>query len=135
MFTCDLGTLWTAIAHAFTAVVGAGILALPWSVAQLGWILGPFVLVFFAIVTYYIATLLCDCYRTPDPVTGKRNHTYIHAVRELLGISLYFQCYNDYGIDKFALCPCISSFLLTMHSCCDGAYKSLRLSVPAMHHR
>ncbi|XP_011005424.1 PREDICTED: amino acid permease 8-like isoform X1 [Populus euphratica] len=79
------GTLWTATAHAFTAVVGAGILALPWSVAQLGWILGPFILVFFAIVTYYIASLLCDCYRTPDPVTGKRNHTYIHAVRELLG--------------------------------------------------
>ncbi|XP_061945005.1 amino acid permease 8-like [Populus nigra] len=79
------GTLWTATAHAFTAVVGAGILALPWSVAQLGWILGPFVLVLFAIVTYYIASLLCDCYRTPDPVTGKRNYTYIHAVRELLG--------------------------------------------------
>uniref|UniRef100_A0A6N2MNG8 Amino acid transporter transmembrane domain-containing protein n=1 Tax=Salix viminalis TaxID=40686 RepID=A0A6N2MNG8_SALVM len=79
------GTLWTAIAHAFTAVVGAGILALPWSVAQLGWILGPFVVVVFAIVTYYIASLLCDCYRTPDPVTGKRNYTYIHAVRELLG--------------------------------------------------
>nr|XP_034896970.1 amino acid permease 8-like [Populus alba] len=79
------GTLWTATAHAFTAVVGAGILALPWSVAQLGWILGPFVLVFFAIVTYYIASLLCDCYRTPDPVTGKRNYTYIYAVRELLG--------------------------------------------------
>ncbi|KAL9379729.1 hypothetical protein Peur_028211 [Populus x canadensis] len=83
--TICLGTLWTATAHAFTAVVGAGILALPWSVAQLGWILGPFVLVLFAIVTYYIASLLCDCYRTPDPVTGKRNYTYIHAVRELLG--------------------------------------------------
>ncbi|KAB5529885.1 hypothetical protein DKX38_019966 [Salix brachista] len=85
MFHCYLGTLWTAIAHAFTAVVGAGILALPWSVAQLGWILGPFVVVVFAIVTYYIASLLCDCYRTPDPVIGKRNYTYIHAVRELLG--------------------------------------------------
>ncbi|CAK7344755.1 unnamed protein product [Dovyalis caffra] len=85
MFHCDLGTLWTATAHAFTAVVGAGILALPWSVAQLGWILGPFVVVVFAIVTYYIASLLCDCYRTPDPVTGKRNYTYILAVRELLG--------------------------------------------------
>jgi len=90
VFHCDLGTLWTATAHAFTAVVGAGILALPWSVAQLGWILGPFVLVFFAIVTYYIASLLCDCYRTPDPVTGKRNYTYIHAVRELLGMYLSF---------------------------------------------
>lgn len=75
----------TATAHAFTAVVGAGILALPWSVAQLGWILGPSVLVFFAFVTYYSAILLCDCYRTPDPVNGRRNHTYIAAVRALLG--------------------------------------------------
>ncbi|KAJ9145921.1 hypothetical protein P3X46_028248 [Hevea brasiliensis] len=79
------GTLATAIAHAFTAVVGAGILALPWSVAQLGWILGPFVLVFFAIITYYTAILQCDCYRTPDPVHGRRNYTYIDAVRNILG--------------------------------------------------
>ncbi|XP_048227148.1 amino acid permease 1 isoform X1 [Ricinus communis] len=79
------GTLGTATAHAFTAVVGAGILALPWSVAQLGWILGSFVLVTFAIITYYTAILLCDCYRTPDPLTGRRNYTYIDAVRSLLG--------------------------------------------------
>ncbi|KAJ4830526.1 Amino acid permease 8, partial [Turnera subulata] len=59
--------MWTATAHAFTAIVGSGILALPWSVAQLGWILGPFFLVLFAVITYYIAVLLCDCYRTPDP--------------------------------------------------------------------
>ncbi|KAF2297302.1 hypothetical protein GH714_020973 [Hevea brasiliensis] len=79
------GTLATATAHAFTAVVGAGILALPWSVAQLGWILGPFILISFAFVTYYTAILLCDCYRTPDPVHGRRNYTYIDAVRALLG--------------------------------------------------
>lgn len=79
------GTVWTATAHAFTAIVGSGILALPWSVAQLGWILGPFFLVFFAAVTYYIAILLCDCYRTPDPVKGRRNYTYMDAVRALLG--------------------------------------------------
>ncbi|KAJ6360598.1 hypothetical protein OIU77_004587 [Salix suchowensis] len=78
-------TVWTATAHAFTAIVGSGILALPWSVAQLGWILGPFFLLFFAAVTYYIAILLCDCYRTPDPVKGRRNYTYMDAVRALLG--------------------------------------------------
>ncbi|XP_011005427.1 PREDICTED: amino acid permease 4-like isoform X2 [Populus euphratica] len=79
------GTVWTATAHAFTSTVGSGILALPWSVAQLGWILGPFFLVFFAAVSYYIAILLCDCYRTPDPVKGRRNYTYMDAVRALLG--------------------------------------------------
>jgi proton-coupled amino acid transporter len=85
--------VWTATAHAFTAIIGSGILALPWSVAQLGWILGPFFLVFFAAVTYYIAILLCDCYRTPDPVKGRRNYTYMDAVRALLGScsSFFFQ--------------------------------------------
>ncbi|WCJ44177.1 amino acid permease 8 [Euphorbia peplus] len=79
------GNLGTATAHAFTAAVGAGILALPWSMAQLGWILGCFVVLSFAIITYFTAILLADCYRTPDPVNGKRNFTYISAVRTLLG--------------------------------------------------
>ncbi|KAF9589446.1 hypothetical protein IFM89_023764 [Coptis chinensis] len=79
------GTVWTATAHAITATIGSGVLALPWSVAQLGWIIGPFVLIFFSFVTYYTATLLCDCYRSPDPVNGRRNYTYIGAVRACLG--------------------------------------------------
>ncbi|KAG9456987.1 hypothetical protein H6P81_001495 [Aristolochia fimbriata] len=79
------GTVWTATAHAVTAVVGSGVLALPWSVAQMGWILGPFVLVGFATITYFTATLLSDCYRTPDPVKGRRNYTYMDAVRACLG--------------------------------------------------
>ncbi|KAJ0028131.1 hypothetical protein Pint_35890 [Pistacia integerrima] len=78
------GTLWTGTAHAFTAIVGSGILALPWSVARLGWILGPLVLVTFAIVTYYTSINFSDCYRTPDPVTGRKNHTCGDAVRTLL---------------------------------------------------
>ncbi|KAK1588478.1 hypothetical protein Q3G72_023759 [Acer saccharum] len=79
------GTLWTGIAHAFTATIGSGILALPWCMGQLGWILGPFVLVSFAAITYYTAIHLCDCYRTPDPVNGRRNYNYMGAVRALLG--------------------------------------------------
>ncbi|PIA42055.1 hypothetical protein AQUCO_02100121v1 [Aquilegia coerulea] len=86
------GTLWTAIAHAITATIGSGVLSLPWSVAQLGWIIGGFVLVFFAIVTYYTAILLCDCYRSPDPVNGKRNHTYKDAVRACLGAREVLLC-------------------------------------------
>ncbi|RVW94978.1 Amino acid permease 1 [Vitis vinifera] len=71
--------------HAFTSIVGSGILALPWTLAQLGWIVGPFVIVFFAAITYYFASLLCDCYRTPDQIKGKRNRTYMDAVRAFLG--------------------------------------------------
>ncbi|CAM8937093.1 unnamed protein product [Rhodiola kirilowii] len=86
------GTLWSGTAHAITATIGSGILALPWSVAQLGWIVGPISLACFAVITYYTAILLCDCYRSPDPVTGTRNPTYMHAVRAFLGERSVFLC-------------------------------------------
>ncbi|KAF6167078.1 hypothetical protein GIB67_041333 [Kingdonia uniflora] len=79
------GTVWTATAHAITAVIGSGVLALPWSVAQMGWIFGPLALVTFALITYYTALLLSDCYRSPDPIKGNRNHTYMGVVRACLG--------------------------------------------------
>lgn len=79
------GTLWTGITHAITAVIGSGILALPWSVAQMGWIFGPFCLVIFAYITYYASVLLSDCYRSPDSVYGHRNTTYTRVVRSWLG--------------------------------------------------
>jgi amino acid permease len=72
------------MAHIFTAVFGSGVLALPWSVAQLGWIAGPLALIGFSCVTYYTSTMLADTYRAPDPVTGSRNRTYMEAVRAYL---------------------------------------------------
>ncbi|RVX14572.1 putative amino acid permease 7 [Vitis vinifera] len=79
------GTLWSCIAHIITAVIGAGVLSLAWSTAQLGWIAGPISLFCFAIVTYVSAFLLSDCYRSPHPVTGTRNYCYMDAVRVNLG--------------------------------------------------
>ncbi|KAK7277009.1 hypothetical protein RIF29_18158 [Crotalaria pallida] len=79
------GTLRNAVAHIITAVIGAGVLSLAWSTSQLGWIAGPLSLLFFAVVTYVSSFLLSDCYRTPDPVTGKRNYSYMDAVRIYLG--------------------------------------------------
>lgn len=73
------------MAHIITAVIGSGVLSLAWSTAQLGWIGGPVALLCFAIVTYVSAFLLSDCYRSPDSVTGKRNRSYIEAVRLNLG--------------------------------------------------
>eukprot|EP01018_Ginkgo_biloba_P023744 Gb_30499 [translate_table: standard] len=78
------GDVWTASAHVITAVIGSGVLSLAWSVAQLGWLLGPLVLLAFSFVTYYTSILLADCYRSPDPVTGRRNHTYMEAVKTIL---------------------------------------------------
>ncbi|XP_047323676.1 amino acid permease 3-like [Impatiens glandulifera] len=74
-----------ASAHIVTAVIGSGVLSLAWATAQLGWIVGPIVLFMFAVVTYFTSTLLASCYRSGDPNTGKRNYTYMDAVRSNLG--------------------------------------------------
>uniref|UniRef100_M8BKK0 Amino acid transporter transmembrane domain-containing protein n=1 Tax=Aegilops tauschii TaxID=37682 RepID=M8BKK0_AEGTA len=86
------GTVWTASAHVITAVIGSGVLSLPWSVAQLGWVAGPVTLLLFALITYYTSVLLGDCYRSEDAVTGKRNYTYMEAVGSLLGKGQVWFC-------------------------------------------
>ncbi|RWV96598.1 hypothetical protein GW17_00040675 [Ensete ventricosum] len=75
------GTLWTASAHIITAVIGSGVLSLAWAIGQLGWVAGPVAMLLFSFVTYYTSALLADCYRSGDPNTGKRNYTYMDAVR------------------------------------------------------
>ncbi|CAN1801481.1 Amino acid permease 3 [Linum perenne] len=97
------GTVWTASAHIITAVIGSGVLSLAWSTAQLGWIAGPTVLFLFSFVTYYTSALLAACYRSGDPDTGKRNYTYMDAVKSLLGdfqekICGYVQYANLFGV-------------------------------------
>uniref|UniRef100_A0A5B6YYB2 Putative Amino acid permease 6 n=1 Tax=Davidia involucrata TaxID=16924 RepID=A0A5B6YYB2_DAVIN len=79
------GTLLTASAHIITAVIGSGVLSLAWAIAQLGWVAGPAVLMAFSFITYFTSTMLADCYRSPDPVTGHRNYTYMDVVRAHLG--------------------------------------------------
>ncbi|KAH7277148.1 hypothetical protein KP509_39G036100 [Ceratopteris richardii] len=86
------GNVWTASAHVITAVIGSGVLSLAWSIAQIGWIAGPFILLVFALITYYNAVLLADCYRHPDPISGRRNYTYIDAVRAHLGEKQVWLC-------------------------------------------
>ena len=71
-------------------MIGSGVLSLAWATAQLGWIAGPTVMFLFAFVTHYTSVLLAACYRSGDPDTGKRNYTYMDAVRENLGNLLSF---------------------------------------------
>uniref|UniRef100_J3L8Q7 Amino acid transporter transmembrane domain-containing protein n=1 Tax=Oryza brachyantha TaxID=4533 RepID=J3L8Q7_ORYBR len=79
------GTVWTAASHIITAVIGSGVLSLAWAIAQLGWVVGPAVMLLFALVIYFTSNLLADCYRTGDPATGRRNYTYMDAVKANLG--------------------------------------------------
>ncbi|KAK4491812.1 hypothetical protein RD792_002588 [Penstemon davidsonii] len=81
-----LGSVWTAVAHIVTGVIGSGVLSLAWSMAQLGWIVGPISMVCFAGVTLVSVYIVCDCYRYPDPMYGPlRNRSYIEAVQSNLG--------------------------------------------------
>ncbi|KAL0339804.1 UNVERIFIED_CONTAM: Amino acid permease 3 [Sesamum radiatum] len=80
-----IGTVWTTSAHIITAMIGSGVLSLAWAMAQLGWVAGPSAMFLFSIVTYYTSTLLTACYRSGDPDAGKRNYTYMDAVKANLG--------------------------------------------------
>lgn len=84
------GTIWTAIAHIITGVIGAGVLSLAWSIAQLGWVGGPVALFIFAIISLVSAFLLSDSYRTgkidPEKAYDEEecNSSYMLAVNRYL---------------------------------------------------
>lgn len=61
------GTIWSALVHIITAVIGSGVLSLAWSMSQLWWVAGPFTMLAFASVTVISVTLLCNCYNSLDP--------------------------------------------------------------------
>ncbi len=75
------GTTITASAHIITAVIGAGVLSLPYSMASLGWIGGPICFILFAGITLYTAQLLADLYI----IDGKRMRTYTMMVETCFG--------------------------------------------------
>ncbi|KNA19870.1 hypothetical protein SOVF_057470 [Spinacia oleracea] len=69
----------------YTAIIGSGVLSLAWATAQLGWLGGISTLLIFSGIMLYTSNLLADCYRAPDPVTEKRNYTYMDEVQANLG--------------------------------------------------
>uniref|UniRef100_A0A0D9WJ94 Amino acid transporter transmembrane domain-containing protein n=1 Tax=Leersia perrieri TaxID=77586 RepID=A0A0D9WJ94_9ORYZ len=68
-----------------TVVIGSGVLLLAWAIVQLGWVVGPTVMFLFVVVIYFTSNLLADCYRTDDSSAGRRNYTYMDAVKANLG--------------------------------------------------
>jgi len=89
------GNLQKAVAHIITGVIGAGVLSLAWSVAQLGWIGGPFIILVFAGTTFVSSNLLSDCYTFSHPQHGNiRCSSLIDAVH-------FYQGY----------CTCLVSFI------------------------
>ncbi|KAG6710836.1 hypothetical protein I3842_05G022200 [Carya illinoinensis] len=86
------GTVASASAHIITAVIGSGVLSLAWAMAQLGWIAGIAAILIFSLITLLTSCLLADSYRSPDPVTGRRNYNYMEAVKNNLGGIKYKLC-------------------------------------------
>lgn len=96
IFIHPKGTQWTALAHIITGVIGAGVLSLAWSVAQLGWILGPVSIIAFAFITVVSTNLVSDCYTYPDPEGGViQNRSYMEAVKLYLGKKRPKSCSNE----------------------------------------
>ncbi|KAM1079747.1 hypothetical protein EV1_014354 [Malus domestica] len=117
------GTVWTSSAHIITAVIGSGVLSLAWATTQLGWVAGPSVMLLFSFVTYYTSTLLSACYRSGDSVTGKKNYTYMDAVRSNLGgakvkICGYVQYLNLFGVSiGYTIASSISMMAIKRSNC------------------
>ncbi|XVE53767.1 hypothetical protein DITRI_Ditri03aG0028900 [Diplodiscus trichospermus] len=59
---------------------------------QLGWIAGVGTLLLFSRITYYTSSFLADCYRSPNSTSGKRNYSYMEAVKTNLGGIKYKAC-------------------------------------------
>jgi amino acid permease len=72
--------------HIFCAVVGAGVLALPQSVAWIGWAAGPLLILVFYLIILMSSHMLAKCYQTRGEDGQIYEHArYHHAVRHLLG--------------------------------------------------
>lgn len=68
--------------------VGAGVLAMPLSLGNLGWVAGPIAIILFYLVSVLAARLLASVYE----VDGVQHPRYFEAVRHILGASRAFAC-------------------------------------------
>ncbi|XP_076908495.1 putative amino acid permease 7 [Bidens hawaiensis] len=81
------GTVWTALAHFIAGVIGSGVLSMPWSFAQLGWIGGPLCFItiaFFALVSAFLISNI-QLYTNPSSGTTTINRSFLQAVQNFLG--------------------------------------------------
>uniref|UniRef100_A0A383V4H3 Amino acid transporter transmembrane domain-containing protein n=1 Tax=Tetradesmus obliquus TaxID=3088 RepID=A0A383V4H3_TETOB len=84
-----------ATAHIVTAIIGAGVLGLPYALSWLGWVGGIFILLLFYVITLWSSLMLAECHET----NGVKHPTYRAAVLHVLGpvhaaILALFQYFN-----------------------------------------
>ncbi|MED6205100.1 hypothetical protein PIB30_015011 [Stylosanthes scabra] len=78
---------WCSTFHNVTAMVGAGVLGLPFAVSQLGWIPGVAAIVLSWLVTFYSLWQLVEMH---EMVAGKRFDRYYELGEHMLGPKLGF---------------------------------------------
>ncbi|XP_027348463.1 lysine histidine transporter-like 5 [Abrus precatorius] len=78
---------WYSTFHNVTAMVGAGVLGLPYAISQLGWIPGIAAIVVSWLVTFYTLWLLVEMH---ELVPGKRFDRYYELGEHVLGPKLGF---------------------------------------------
>lgn len=76
-----VGSVFTTSMHIICAVIGIGVLALPYSIAYLGWIAGPLVIFFFWLSTWLSSSMLSSLYLVDGHVYG----SYHHLVNGIMG--------------------------------------------------
>ena len=76
-----VGNVFTGSMHVFCGVVGAGVLALPYSVSWLGWVAGPILVIVFYAFSLLSSFLLASLFE----VNGIEHSRYHHLVSHLLG--------------------------------------------------
>ncbi|KAK6945951.1 Amino acid transporter, transmembrane domain [Dillenia turbinata] len=88
------GTWSSANAHIITAE--CYLLGGQW---LMGWIAGPAALLIFALITWFTSILFSDCNKSPEPVTGKRNYTYMDVVKTTLGniFFIFFIIFHNFS--------------------------------------
>jgi hypothetical protein len=78
---CSAGGWLLATSHIITAIIGAGVLGLPYALSWLGWAGGIACLLVFYAITLWSSLLLTECHETD----GVKHETYRAAVRYILG--------------------------------------------------
>ena len=121
------GNTLTAFFHVITAVIGAGVLFLPYAMASMGWILGVISFIIFAAITLYSSQLLADLYI----IDGKRQRTYTDMVDTVFGLwgrvaIAIFQQFNlvltalAYTITASQACVTLANSYCSSHGVADG---------------
>eukprot|EP00889_Picochlorum_renovo_P000360 jgi/Picre1/27390/NNA_000357.t1 len=76
----DLRNVFTGSMHMFCGVVGAGVLALPYSVSWLGWVAGPILVILFYAFSMLSSFLLVSLFEVNDIEHGRYHHLVSHIL-------------------------------------------------------